>query len=135
MTKVGERAADELVRVIAEHMADGRGDVEECALERDDVKEVGGAVEEEHVKGLVAIIGIERDGLGRAVGKGERGGGVGGGGKTERGYEGGIDEEGAEVLGGAAHGHGGRPPVASGSWDGHGGFVGVIDDVGAVFKL
>ena len=69
------------------------------------------------------------------VGKGECGGGVGGGGKTERGYEGGIDEEGAEVLGSAAHGHGGRPPVAGGSGDGHGGFVGIVDDIGAVFKL
>ena len=111
MTKLGEGTSNKLIGIIAEHAADGRRGVEEGALERDDVDKIWGAVEEEHVDGLITIVGIERDGFRWMGGEGDGGGSVGGGGELEGVGEGRLSEESAELFRHAAHGHGGRAPV------------------------
>ena len=99
MAKLSEGAANEFVGVIAKDVADGGSDVEEGTLEGDDMEKVRRAVEDEHVKRLVAIVGIETDGLGGAVGEGDSGGRVSGGRKLKRSGEGRVDQEGAELFG------------------------------------
>ena len=63
MTKLGEGTSNKLIGIVTEHAADGRCGVKKGALERDDVDKVWGAVEEEHVDGFVAIVGIKGDGF------------------------------------------------------------------------
>ena len=76
MTELCERAPNELVRIVAEDMAHGWGDVKEGSLEGDDMEEVRRVVKQKHMERLVAIVQIEHDGLRRAVGESNSGGSV-----------------------------------------------------------
>jgi hypothetical protein len=49
---------DEFFRLVAQHEANARGDVEKCTFETEDNNEVGGFFEEQHVQKLVAIVGV-----------------------------------------------------------------------------
>ena len=60
VAEFGEGASDQLRRLVAENVAHGWGDVEEDALERDDMNEVRGRGEQKEAKWLVAIVWVRR---------------------------------------------------------------------------
>ena len=135
MAELGERTTNEFVGIVTEDMADSRSDVEESTFEGDHVEEVGRAVKDEHVKRLVTVVGIERDGFSGAVGEGDRSRRMSGGRKVKGGREGSVGQKSSEVFGQTSHGHGGGAPVACGDVSGWDRLIGIIDDVSAILEL